>query len=95
MLPLYGEFVMPTNAQPFEVLFEFMNDMSEPVTLERTQSGQNGTASTGLTVWLQEQESISLVLDAGSTYYYLIKRLGRNIEAVISSVSICHTIGVC
>lgn len=87
--------VMPTNTQPFEILFEFMNDMSEPTTLERMQSGQNGTASIGLTVWLQERESISLVLDAGSTYHYLIKRLGCNIEAVISCVSICHSIGVC
>lgn len=77
---------MPTSTQAFEVLFEFINDMEEPATLEPLQGGQNGTTNIGPIVLLHEKESISLVLNAGSTYQYLFKRLGYGFEAEISYV---------
>ena len=77
---------MPTSTQSFEVLFEFTNDTAEPATLEPLQGGQNGTTSIGRIVLLHEKESISLVLNAGSTYHYLFKRLGYGFEAEISYV---------
>jgi hypothetical protein len=76
--------VMPTSTQPFEVLLEVLNDMTEPASLERIQEQQNGTVGIGRTVWLQKEESISLVLDAGSTYRFLMKCSSQGREEEIS-----------
>ncbi|KDR85073.1 hypothetical protein GALMADRAFT_53516 [Galerina marginata CBS 339.88] len=64
---------MPTCTLPFEILLEFFNDMAEPTTLQLTQA-RDDNLTTGATILLQPEDSISLVLNAGSTYHYLFKQ---------------------
>jgi len=54
-------FNMPTSTTPYEVIFDFSNDINEPHTLQ---------VENGATVLLHPRESISLVLNAGLAYKY-------------------------
>ncbi|RDB28591.1 hypothetical protein Hypma_015445 [Hypsizygus marmoreus] len=66
---------MPTSTVPFEVLFEFTNDTINPATIQLAR-GDN-EFSGDATILLQRGESVSLVLNAGSTYNYLLKQRSR------------------
>lgn len=69
--------VMPTSTVPFEVSLEFLNDTSRPAVLQLSR----GISATTL----YPQETISLVLDAGSTYHYILTQ--HTLKAQISCVS--------
>ena len=73
---------MPTSTVPFEVSLEFLNDTSEPAMLQlsRGDAEVSGSATT-----LYPQETISLILDAGSTYHYILTQ--HTLKAQISCVS--------
>ncbi|KAJ7597119.1 hypothetical protein C8J56DRAFT_308648 [Mycena floridula] len=77
---------MPTSTLPFEIMFEFKNDTTIPVTLQLTGQGSNGqpnaVAGQGPVILLQSRESVSLVLNAGSAYHYALKQ-GRHKKALI------------
>ncbi|KAH9486860.1 hypothetical protein JR316_0000925 [Psilocybe cubensis] len=67
---------MPTCTLPFEILLEFVNDTEESSTLHLTRGGDD-TFSANATILLQPSESISLVLNAGSIYQYILKQKNR------------------
>lgn len=74
--------IMPTSTVPFEVSLEFLNDTSGPAMLQLSQG--DGEVSGGATT-LYPQETISLILDAGSTYHYIL--IQHTLKAHISCVS--------
>jgi hypothetical protein len=67
---------MPTSTLPFEVLFEFTNDTTDAATLQLTR-GDDEFSSGGAMILLHGRESVSLVLNAGSTYHYTLKQHAR------------------
>ncbi|KAF8198921.1 hypothetical protein BJ912DRAFT_950228 [Pholiota molesta] len=69
---------MPTCTLPFEILLEIFNDTTESSTLQLTR-GDDSLASNA-TVLLHPQEGISLVLNAGSSYQYLLKQQRRKAQ---------------
>lgn len=73
---------MPTSTVPFEVSLEVLNDTSGPAVLRlrRGDAEVSGSATT-----LYPQETISLILDAGSTYRYILTQ--HTLKAQISCVS--------
>lgn len=73
---------MPTSTVPFEVSLDFLNDTSRPAMLQlsRGDAQVSGSATT-----LYPQETISLILDAGSTYHYILTQ--HTLRAQISCVS--------
>ena len=73
--------IMPTSTVPFEVTLEFFNDTSGPVILKlsRGDAEISGSATT-----LYPQETISLILDAGSPYHYILTQ--HTLKAQISCV---------
>lgn len=60
---------MPTSTIPFEISLDFINDTYEPVLLRLTPAIGQGEESQP-TMIIQPKETVSLVLDAGSTYRY-------------------------
>ncbi|KAJ8702699.1 hypothetical protein PTI98_001395 [Pleurotus ostreatus] len=64
---------MPTSTLPFEVLLEFSNNSTEPATL-RLLRDLDGFPNEGARIFLHPEESISLVLNAGSVYRYTLKQ---------------------
>jgi len=64
--------LMPTSTAPYEVVFELTNDTSAAATIQLARHGSE--PSGGSVVLLQQGESISLVLNAGSTYYYRLRQ---------------------
>jgi len=74
---------MPTSTLPFEVLLTFWDDVDgeDCITVQRINEGGSPNNTT---VSLDPQECISLVLNAGSTYRYLLVLRGR--KARISCV---------
>lgn len=73
---------MPTSTVPFDVLFEFTNDTTSAATIQLSHG--DGEFSGNATVLLQGGESVSLVLNAGTTYHYMLKQ--RSSKARISWV---------
>ncbi|EAU93052.2 hypothetical protein CC1G_06772 [Coprinopsis cinerea okayama7 len=77
---------MPTSTEPFEVLFEFTNDGPELVTLQLTPGStteyvtSSPSVSEGPTTRLYPKESVSLVLNAGATYHYMVKQSTRKAQ---------------
>jgi len=67
-------FNMPTSTTPYEVIFDFSNDINEPHTLQ---------VENGATVLLHPRESISLVLNAGLAYKYTARWNGRIMSLAI------------
>jgi hypothetical protein len=70
---------MPTSTLPFEVLFEFTNDTINAATLQLTR-GDDEFSSGGAMILLHGRESVSLVLNAGSTYHYTLKLQARKAQ---------------
>ncbi|KAF8898660.1 hypothetical protein BD779DRAFT_1485000 [Infundibulicybe gibba] len=66
---------MPTSTVPFEVLFEFTNNTADAATLQLTR-GEDEVPTGGGMILLHSSESVSLVLNAGSTYKYALKQRG-------------------
>jgi len=64
---------MPTSTESFEVLFEFTNDTTDSVAIQlmRVEDGGGGG---GPMIRLFPKDSVSLVLNAGATYSYLVKQ---------------------
>ena len=54
---------MPASTKTYDCLFEFTNDMAQPTILHLTRCSTGG-------VELWEGESVTLILESGSTYYY-------------------------
>ncbi|KJA29158.1 hypothetical protein HYPSUDRAFT_128082 [Hypholoma sublateritium FD-334 SS-4] len=82
---------MPTCTLPFEILFEFINDTTKSSTLQLTREGEDGFSSNAI-VTLQPQESISLVLNAGSAYHYLLKQDCRKAQlSCVPTICFPHT----
>lgn len=79
--------LMPTSTIPFEVLFEFTNYTLDAATLQLMR-GDDGFSSGGGMILLHGRESVSLVLNAGSTYRYTVKQKARKaqISWVLSAV---------
>ena len=71
---------MPTSTVPFEVSLEILNDTSGPAMLQLSR----GDAGVGSATTLYPQETISLILDAGSTYHYILTQ--HTLKAQISCV---------
>ena len=74
--------IMPTSTVPFEVSLEFLNDTFGPVMLQLSRG--DGEVSGGVTT-SYPQETISLILDAGSTYHYILTQ--HTLKVQISCVS--------
>jgi len=74
---------MPTSTLPFEVLLTFWDDVDgeDCITVQRINEGGSPNNTT---VSLDPQECISLVLNAGATYRYLLVLRGQ--KARISCV---------
>ncbi|KAJ3879055.1 hypothetical protein F5051DRAFT_403980 [Lentinula edodes] len=70
---------MPSSTQSFEILFDMTNDTGANVVLEMTPRIPGRTTKS---VLLGKGRGISLVLDAGSTYQYML--LTDNIACQIS-----------
>ncbi|KAI5898126.1 uncharacterized protein SCHCODRAFT_01081828 [Schizophyllum commune H4-8] len=68
---------MPASTKTYDCLFEFTNDMAQPTILHLTRCSTGG-------VELWEGESVTLILESGSTYYYTVKQGAK--EARISYV---------
>ncbi|KAI5836111.1 hypothetical protein K523DRAFT_346596 [Schizophyllum commune Tattone D] len=66
---------MPASTKTYDCLFEFTNDMAQPTILHLTRCSTGG-------VELWEGESVTLILESGSTYYYTVKQGAK--EARIS-----------
>ncbi|KZT72746.1 hypothetical protein DAEQUDRAFT_722359 [Daedalea quercina L-15889] len=61
---------MPTSTVPYEILLDFVNDMTEPTTI-RVLRQDNGMR-TGAAMLLNSGENLSLVLTAGTPYKYAL-----------------------
>jgi hypothetical protein len=61
---------MPSLCDNYEVLLEFTNDTEEPVTIQLFRDYER---SSGSIVVLNVSESLTLVLESGSSYRYAIK----------------------
>lgn len=70
---------MPTSTLPFEVLFEFTNDTANAVTLQLTRGDDDGSFG-GAVILLHSGENVSLVLDAGSSYHYIVKQQSKKAQ---------------
>ncbi|KAL1739401.1 hypothetical protein HDZ31DRAFT_49453 [Schizophyllum fasciatum] len=66
---------MPSSTRSYDCMFEFTNDTALPTTLHLTRCATGG-------VELYTGESVSLILESGSTYYYTLRQGAR--EARIS-----------
>ncbi|KAF9069122.1 hypothetical protein BDP27DRAFT_1326042 [Rhodocollybia butyracea] len=65
---------MPTSTRPFEILFDLTNDTNVEIMFEMTsQSGRRIPSS----ILLGSGKSVSLVLEAGSTYNYTLQTSKR------------------
>jgi hypothetical protein len=72
---------MPTSTLPFEVLFELTNDTASAATMQLARGDDEYTGgSGGAVILLHSGESVSLVLDAGSTYHYTIKQRAKKVQ---------------
>ncbi|KAF8807481.1 hypothetical protein BYT27DRAFT_7256078 [Phlegmacium glaucopus] len=60
---------MPTSTLPFEVSLEFVNDTAGPVILQLSRGDDELSGNSTI---LHPQETISLILNAGSTYHYIL-----------------------
>ena len=63
---------MPSVAQSYEVLLDFINDIPDSATVQLLKDYRDGCRS-GSVVLLRPGESVSLVLDAGDSYSYTVK----------------------
>ncbi|TFK77020.1 hypothetical protein BDN72DRAFT_873480 [Pluteus cervinus] len=63
---------MPSAYQPYEVLLDLTNDTRDSVTIQLLRN--YGRAADGATVLLHPAESITLVLESGTTYQYAVKK---------------------
>ncbi|KAH9950479.1 hypothetical protein B0H21DRAFT_536607 [Amylocystis lapponica] len=70
----------PTCTLPYEVLFEFVNNTSEPTTMQVLR--QDSGSPSGATILVHRGENVSLVLTAGQPYKYAMKHKG--VEARVS-----------
>ncbi|KAJ2931188.1 hypothetical protein H1R20_g5933, partial [Candolleomyces eurysporus] len=71
---------MPTSTEPFEVLFEFTNDTADFATLQLTRENASNVGVAGPVIRLFPKDSVSLVLNAGATYHYLVKQSQRHAQ---------------
>ncbi|KAG7099297.1 hypothetical protein E1B28_001155 [Marasmius oreades] len=74
---------MPSLVQEYEILLDFTNDTSEPVTIQLQRDyGRN----TNALVMLHPSESVTLILNSGSVYRYAIKT-GPNVYKVANVIA--------
>ncbi|KAJ8084102.1 hypothetical protein PM082_002869 [Marasmius tenuissimus] len=74
---------MPSLVQDYEILLNFINDTSEPVTVQLQKDyGRN----TSTIVLLHPSESVTLILNSGSVYRYAIKT-GPNVYKVANVIA--------
>lgn len=73
--------IMPTSTVPFEVSLEIFNDTSGPAMLQPSR----GNAEAPGSAIIYPQETISLILNAGSSYHYILTQ--HTLKAQISCVS--------
>ncbi|KAF9270300.1 hypothetical protein L218DRAFT_1071753 [Marasmius fiardii PR-910] len=74
---------MPSLVQDYEILLDFTNDTSEPVTIQLQRDyGRNTSAI----VLLHPSESITLILNSGSVYRYAVKT-GPNVYKVANIIA--------
>jgi hypothetical protein len=66
---------MPTSTLPYEILFDFINDSSNPIILQSTTLLNDESV-----ILLQPGDSVSLVLVAGTIYYYKVKEGRRQVQ---------------
>ncbi|KAF9532004.1 hypothetical protein CPB83DRAFT_904131 [Crepidotus variabilis] len=71
---------MPTSTQPFEILFEVHNDTLHSTTLQAIRGEPRDSPTLGPTATITEYDELSLVLDAGRTYRYVLYHLGERAE---------------
>lgn len=63
---------MPGLIQSYDVLLEFTNDTDHCTSLQLLRD-YNARGSAGASVLIPPGEAITLVLDAGSSYHYVLK----------------------
>ncbi|KAJ4486241.1 hypothetical protein J3R30DRAFT_3445398 [Lentinula aciculospora] len=73
---------MPSSTLPFEILFDLINDMSVDVVFEITPLAPGRISKN---VLLGRGRSVSLVLNAGSTYRYMLLTSNRASELSVQS----------
>jgi len=78
---------MPTCTLPFEIVFDFINDCPSPISLQVVRSPQTLSSISPTTV-LQPYDRISLVLNAGTIYYYALERADR--KTIVEYVARLH-----
>jgi hypothetical protein len=70
---------MPTSTLPYEVLLELSNNTSNVAIVQLVYYGDD-EFSTGAIISLQRHETVSLVLNAGSTYNYALQHQGKQLQ---------------
>lgn len=66
---------MPTNTLPFEVTVKLVNDGADVAMLQAATSRGNGA-----TLRIPQSDSVSLLLDAGSTYSYNLIQGSKKVQ---------------
>jgi len=74
---------MPTSTLPYEVLLELSNNTSNVATLQLVYGDDE--FSTGAIISLQRFETVSLVLNAGSTYKYILQQQGKQLQMTVKT----------
>ncbi|KIK71084.1 hypothetical protein GYMLUDRAFT_314046 [Collybiopsis luxurians FD-317 M1] len=64
---------MPTSTLPFEILFDLANDTGSDIVFEPASEVPYTSGGAAPSILLGKGRHVSLVLDAGSTYYYTLR----------------------
>lgn len=75
---------MPSLCDNYDVLLEFTNDTQEPVTIQMLRDYGRGS---GTAVLLTASESVTLVLESGSSYRYAVKMRTRVVSITYTPFS--------
>ena len=68
---------MPGLIQSYDVLLDFTNDTHDYTSLQLLRDYNNRNGSTAGAVLIPPGESVTLVLDAGSVYKYILKTCAK------------------
>lgn len=75
---------MPSLCDNYDVLLEFTNDTQDSVTIQLLRDYGRGS---GTAVLLNASESVTLVLESGSSYRYAVKMRTRVVSITCISFS--------
>jgi hypothetical protein len=81
---------MPGLIQSYDVLLDFTNDTHDYTSLQLLRDYNNRNGSTAGAVLIPPGETVTLVLDAGSVYKYVLKTCSRVASVTCVSPSCLH-----